>query len=122
MTYKKVVIARSFIYLCSPSTFHLIYRRGEHAFRNEIKTPVILVPALPEIPVTLRSEEFHSRLRVVEWKDPSLFEVMPVGRMAATILNAAEGCGEISGTPLEFDRELSTFQHISAFNKKGLSV
>lgn len=96
--------------------------RGEHAFRNEIKTPVILVPALPEIPVTLRSEEFHSRLRVVEWKDPSLFEVMPVGRMAATILNAAEGCGEISGTPLEFDREFSTFQHISAFNKKGLSV
>lgn len=95
--------------------------RGEHSFRNEVKTPVILVPALPKVPVTLQSEEFGSRLRVVEWRGPPLFDVMPVvGRMAATILDAAEGCERLSGTPIEFDREFSTFQSISDFREPSV--
>lgn len=97
--------------------------RGEHAFRNEVKTPVILVPALPEVPVTLRSAEFESRLRVVEWKAPPLFDVMPVGRMAATILHAAEAeRGEQISGPIEFHKAFTTFQHISDFNKGEPSV
>lgn len=93
--------------------------RGERSFRNEVKTPVILVPALPRVPVTLQSEEFGSRLRVVEWRGPP-FGVLQAGRMAATILDAAEGCEHLSGTPIEFDREFSTFQSILDFREPSV--
>lgn len=94
--------------------------RGEDTFRNEINTPVILVPTLAKIPATLLSKELYSQIRVVEWKSPPFFDVMPMGRMATTLLDAAESC-ELRYGPIDIDTEFSTFCHISDCNGNDLS-
>ena len=50
------------------------------------------MPTLAKIPATMQSEYFYSRLRMVEWNSPPFFDVMPMGRMVAMLLEAAEIC------------------------------
>lgn len=64
--------------------------RGENTFLNRVNTPVILVPHLPAVPTSLCSDLFSSRLRVAEWISPPPVGTISGGRLAATLLVAAE--------------------------------
>jgi len=96
--------------------------QGENTFCNSVNTPMILIPHLPGVPASLRLELFHSRLRVAEWISPPPGGTLSGGRLASTLLSAAEGKKE--GSPFDWAEypslvPLSGFLHGRGTQKRG---